>query len=216
MQPPMEHLGYQVTQELSQEAYERDKAELLAAFNPRYVCITEEQTPAGCLGLLKVTVNTKSYILTCADDTDPKPVDKPYFYIKVFNDYPAIAPKVFFPPNRRLAHVNTFRNGTQCIDEWKRYSSLKSIAEKTIRAIIYDENVTKYNDMACSSVQAWQKSMAAKKAFPMLQPPDLILNTKTASVSTVAKPTTPPPLPGRPPAVALTRAPSPPPLPPRR
>ena len=212
----MDHLGYQLTPELSKEAYERDKAELLEAFNLRYVTITEERTPAGCLGLLKITVNSKSYILTCEEDIDPKSVDKPYFFMKVFDGYPAIAPKVYFPPNRRLAHVNTYRNGTQCIDKWGKYSSLKSVAEKTIRAIIYDENVTKYNSMACSSVETWQKSMAAKKAFPLLTPPDLILKIDATPIPPTVGPITPPPLPGRRPTVEPKRSPLPPPLPGRR
>ena len=212
----MEHLGYPLTPELSKEAYERDKAELLDAFNPRYVTITEERAPAGCLGLMKVTVHSKSYILTCETDTDPKPVEQLSFHIKVFNDYPAIAPKVYYAPNRRLAHVNTYRNGTQCTDLWKRYSSLKNVAEKTIRAIVFDENVTKYNSPACSSISEWQKAMAAKKAFPLLNPPDLILKTEPKRIPPMTGPSTPPPLPGRRPAVEPKRAPFPPPLPVRK
>ena len=49
----MEHLGYELTSELSKEAFDRDKAEMLEAFNPRYVTIDQERTPAGCLGLFK-------------------------------------------------------------------------------------------------------------------------------------------------------------------
>ena len=212
----MEHLGYQLTRELSKEAYDRDKAELLAAFNPRYVTISEERVPAGCLGLLKVTVHSKSYILTSETDTNPKLVYKLSFYIKVFDEYPAIAPKVYYMPNCRLAHVNTFRNGTQCIDSWKRYSSLKSIAEKTIRAIVFDESVTKYRSPACSSIADWQKTMVSKKVFPLLNPPDLILNVKTGMTASAAIPATLRPLPGRMPMSEPKRSPLPPPLPGRK
>lgn len=212
----MEHLGYELTSKLSKEAFDRDKAEMLEAFNPRYVTIDQERAPAGCLGLFKVTVHVKSYILTCEEDTAPKPVDKLVFYVKVFDNYPAIAPKLYFAPNCRLAHVNTYRNGTQCIDKWGKYSSLKNAVEKTIRAIIYDENVTKYNSKACSSIEGWQKEMAAKKVFPMLTPPDLILRTNVEpEVPAVAVPL-PPPLPGRRPTTELKRTPLPPPLPGRR
>lgn len=212
----MEHLGYELTSELSKEAFDRDKTEMLEAFNPRYVTIDQERTPAGCLGLFKVTVHVKSYILTCEEDTSPKPVDKLVFYVKVFDNYPAIAPKLYFAPNCRLAHVNTYRNGTQCIDKWGKYSSLKNAVEKTIRAIIYDENVTKYNSKACGSIEDWQKGMAAKKAFPMLNPPDLILREN----NTVEMPSVtiqlPPPLPGKRPTTEPKRTPLPPPLPGRR
>ena len=212
----MEHLGYELTSELSKEAFDRDKAEMLEAFNPRYVTIDQERTPAGCLGLFKVTVHVKSYILTCEEDTSPKPVDKLVFYVKVFDNYPAIAPKLYFAPNCRLAHVNTYRNGTQCIDKWGKYSSLKNAVEKTIRAIIYDENVTKYNSKAYGSIEDWQKGMAAKKAFPMLNPPDLILRESNAVEVPSVITQLPPPLPGRRPATEPKRTPLPPPLPGRR
>lgn len=212
----MEHLGYELTSELSKEAFDRDKAEMLEAFNPRYVTIDQERTPAGCLGLFKVTVHVKSYILTCEEDTSPKPVDKLIFYVKVFDNYPAIAPKLYFAPNCRLAHVNTYRNGTQCIDKWGKYSSLKNAVEKTVRAIIYDENVTKYNSKACGSIEDWQKGMAAKKAFPMLNPPDLILRESNVVEVPPVTIQLPPPLPGRRPTTEPKRTPLPPPLPGRR
>lgn len=212
----MEHLGYELTSELSKEAFDRDKAEMLEAFNPRYVTIDQERTPAGCLGLFKVTVHVKSYILTCEEDNSPKPVDKLVFYVKVFDNYPAIAPKLYFAPNCRLAHVNTYRNGTQCIDKWGKYSSLKNAVEKTIRAIIYDENVTKYNSKACGSIEDWQKGMAAKKVFPMLNPPDLILRESNAVEMPSVTTQLPPPLPGRLPTTEPKRTPLPPPLPARR
>ena len=212
----MEHLGYELTSELSKEAFDRDKAEMLETFNPRYVTIDQERTPAGCLGLFKVTVHVKSYILTCEEDTSPKPVDKLIFYVKVFDNYPAIAPKLYFAPNCRLAHVNTYRNGTQCIDKWGKYSSLKNAVEKTVRAIIYDENVTKYNSKACGSIEDWQKGMAAKKAFPMLNPPDLILRESNAVEVPSVTIQLPPPLPGRRPTTEPKRTPLPPPLPGRR
>ncbi len=207
----MELLGYNMTKDISNEAFKNDKDELITAFNPKYVTITQEKTPAGCLALFKVIVNAPTYILTCEEDTTPKPAQKLVFFIKVFNDYPAIAPKVYFASNCRLAHVNTFRNGTQCIDAWGKYSSLKSIAEKTIRAIIHDENVTKYNSPACSALESWQKSMVAKKAFPSLTPPDLILAENAELVSEA--PALPPPLPGVRPRVEPMRVPTPPPLP---
>ena len=209
----MEHLGYELTSALSKEAFVRDKTEMLEAFNPRYVTIEEERPPVGCLGLFKVTVRVKSYILTSAEDTSPKPVEKLSFHVKVFDNYPAIAPKLYYAPNCRLAHVNTYRNGSQCIDLWGKYSSLKNVVEKTIRAIIYDENVTKYHSPACSSIEAWQKGMAAKKAFPMLNPPDLILREGNAVGSSAATPPLPPPLPGKRPTKELKRTPLPPPLP---
>lgn len=212
----MEHLGYELTSELSKEAFDRDKAEMLEAFNPRYVTIDQERTPAGCLGLFKVTVHVKSYILTCEEDTSPKPVDKLIFYVKVYDNYPAIAPKLYFAPNCRLAHVNTYRNGTQCIDKWGKYSSLKNAVEKTVRAIIYDENVTKYNSKACGSIEDWQKGMAAKKAFPMLNPPDLILRESNVVEVPPVTIQLPPPLPGRRPTTEPKRTPLPPPLPGRR
>lgn len=212
----MEYLGYELTPALAKEAFERDKAEMLEAFNLKYVTIQPERTPAGCLGLFKVTVHVKSYILTCEEDLTPKPANKLVFYVKVFDNYPAIAPKLYFAPNCRLAHVNTYRNGTQCIDKWGKYSSLKNVVEKTIRAVIYDENVTKYNSKACAALEDWQKGMAAKKVFPMLNPPDLILRANAVSELKSDTPPLPPPLPGKRPSTQPKRTPLPPPLPGRR
>jgi len=209
----MEHLGYALTRELSREAFERDKAELMNGFNPRYVVIEQEKTPTDCLGLFRVTVKARSWIVTSETDVSPKQVDKQVFYIKVYENYPAIAPKVYFAPNCRLAHVNTFRNGTQCIDKWGQYSSLLSVAEKTIRACIYDENVTKYDSKACGSLEVWQKNMAAKKAFPTIDPPDLILRSNAGREPA---PALPPPLPGLRPKAEPKRTPLPPPLPGRK
>lgn len=209
----MEHSGYTLTPELSLEAFERDKAELLDAFNPRYVQITQQKAPDGCLGLFQITVLARSYIVTSQEDASPKEVDKSVFYIKVYEGYPAIAPQVYFAPNRRLAHVNTHRNGVQCIDKWGRYSSLVTVAEKTIRACIYDENVTKYESKACATLETWQKGMAAKKAFPTIDPPDLILKSNAGREPA---PQLPPPLPRKFPTVEPRRSPLPPPLPNRR
>lgn len=209
----MEHLGYALTPELSQEAFDRDKEELLNGFNPRYVVIEEERAPDGCMGLFRVTVKAKSWIVTSEADVSPRQVAKQVFYIKVYENYPAIAPKVYFAPNCRLAHVNTHRNGVQCIDKWGRYSSLLSVAEKTIRACIYDENVTKYESKACSSLETWQKNMAAQKAFPTIDPPDLILRSNAGREPAA---NLPPPLPGGQPKAEPKRTPLPPPLPGRR
>lgn len=209
----MEYLGYELTAELSMEAFNRDKVELLNAFNPHYVTIEQERTPLGCMALFKVTVHAKSYMLISEEDTSPKEVGKLAFYVKVFDNYPAIAPELYFAPNCRLAHVNTFRSGTQCIDKWGKYSSLKNVVEKTIRAVIYDENVTKYNSKACSAIEDWQKGMVAKKVFPTITPPDLILNNNTSPKKSSVAVQSPPPLPGRMLPTATTRTPLPPPLP---
>ena len=206
----MEYLGYELTPELSEEAFQRDREELLEAFDPRYVSIDELDPPAGCLGQFLVTVLHPTYILTSPEATEPEPVDELSFMARVHNHYPAIAPQLFFLPDCRLAHVNTYRSGTQCIDIWGKYSSLKNVVEKTIRAIIYDENVTKYNSMACSCIEDWQKEMARKGAFPLLDPPDLILRANTAPTRTDQLP---PPLPGQFPVGEPARGPVPPPLP---
>lgn len=211
----MEHLGYELTADLSREAFERDKTEMMEAFSPKYVTIRQEPAPAGCMGLFKVTVHCKSFILTGERDTTPRPVDELAFRVMVYDSYPAIAPKLYFEPGRRLAHVNTYRSGTECIDKWGKYSSLKNVVEKTIRAIVFDENVTRYESMACSSIKEWQQEMAKKKVFPTLNPPDLILKANAASAKH-AGPVLPPPLPGKYAAPRPVRSPLPPPLPGRR
>lgn len=208
----MQHMGYELTKDLSREAYERDKKELLEAFNPRYVTIEQKTPPAGCMGLFKITVHAPSDILTHEEDTEPKPVDELEFFMKVNEYYPAIAPTVYFAPNRRLAGVNTFRNGKECIDKWGKFSSLRSVAEKTIRDIIHDPEVTRYDSMACSAVKDWQQRKTAEGAFPTLKPASLILR-ESAVPAVSTGPALPPPLPGMPSSSTAKRMLSPPPLP---
>lgn len=208
----MQYMGYELTTDLSREAYDRDKAELLNAFNPRYVTIDEMPTPDGCLGLFQITVHAPSDILTYEDDKEPKPVDELEFFIRVNEYYPAISPTVYFAPNRRLASVNTYRSGKECIDKWGKYSSLRSIAEKTIRDIIHDPEVTKYESMAYGVLKDWQQSKVASGAFPTLKPPSLILRESADPVG-ASGPANPPPLPGMTVTIAVAHTPAPPPLP---
>lgn len=208
----MEFLGYELTDALSKEAYTRDKEDLLSAFNPRFVQIVEEPTPAGCLGLFRITVYANTFILTGEEDLDPKDATRLTFRMKVFTGYPAIAPKVYFESNCRLAHINTFKKGGMCIDKWTPRSNLKNTVEKTVRAIVFDPSVTNYRSPACADIIKWQTEMEAKKAFPTLNP-DLILRGSSSSDPTAS---VPPALPGRHLRAEPAKPSGPPPLPPRR
>lgn len=175
----MKHMGYELTSMLSQEAFLRDKQELLQAFDPRYVTIQRMSTPKGCLAQFEITVHAMTYALFGPKDTQPKAVPKLSFYLEISENYPAVAPRIYFSPERRLAHVNTFSSGTQCTDRWSAYSTMKIVAEKTIRAVIFDENVTRYDSKACAFLEPWQQKMAAEGKFPTLNPPDKILRQGT-------------------------------------
>lgn len=151
-------------------ALRNDYKELLGIFNPQVVTITREQTRPGTMCLLKFHVKAHTFILDSEYDVTPKPADDIIFYMEVYEGYPDKKPLVYYPVSRKLASVNVYPGGQQCTDKKKSYTSLCSLAEKTIRDIIHDTNVTRYDSMANGRLEQWQRSMEQKGAFPTLQP----------------------------------------------
>ena len=118
-----------------------------------------------------VTLREKpSYILTSKTDAIPKPVNCVEFYINVPFGYPVVKPHVYFRHDSFLAHVNTFRNGDQCTDEWGPYCSLLTLIEKTVKAIIYDPVVALPNAPANSNLVEWQAAKTRSREFPLFPP----------------------------------------------
>lgn len=179
----------------SVEALRNDYGELITAFDPSHVIIQRLKAPKGSMLLLKVTVNAPSYYLTSRTDVVPKPTDRMWFYINVFNGYPKVKPSVFYPSDRYLAAVNTFRDGAQCTDAWHTYSSIAGLCEKTCRAIVQDPCVARFDSMANSAMEKWQRDKIRSGQFPTLDPADL-LRRKPAAVPVAKLPNDPPPLPG--------------------
>lgn len=194
----MSNLPSQISSEDSVEALRNDYYALINAFNSNIVHIDRESAPIGTMCLLKITVKAPSHILSTEDDIHPKPVNELSFRIQVMNGYPLTKPRVFYPPDHRLASVNVFRTGAQCVDEWLQYSSLVTLAEKTIRDIIHDPNVSRYESMAYSPLKVWQKTMVENGTFPTIDVNQLFkgaVNANTTIRLSGGKITSNPPLP---------------------
>lgn len=195
------------TQQESLEALVNDWKDLCMAFNPDIVSLQREQAPEGAMLLVKVTVHAPSYEIVDGGDDTPQRVEQQDFRLLVYNGYPAVKPKVYFGPKSRNASVNCFQSKTQCTDEWGPYSSLLTLVEKTVKDIIHDPSVTRYNSMAYGALEHWQREMTSKGILPTI-PPERIYFRKTpvlpslpkktaVSVKPVQKTVSPPPLPVR-------------------
>lgn len=149
-------------------ALENDYRELLMTFNDDVVEITRIQPDVGYMCKLKITVHAPCYFLNGANDVSPKLQNWIEFYVAVKNFYPQTKPIVYYAENRYLASVNVWNNGVQCIDHWNVYSSLCSIVEKTVKDIIHDPMVTRYDSMANVNMENWQKQMTAQKKLPTM------------------------------------------------
>ena len=191
-----------LTREDSIIALRNDYQELLSTFNPRVVQISREAAPEGTLCLLKVRVLAPTFKLCFESDRTPKAAGELTFFVKVYEGYPHVKPLVYYPPNCRLASVNVFVNGHQCTDKWLDNSSLRSLVEKTVRDIVHDTCVTRYDSMAYGEVENWQRAMEKRGAFPTIKLRELYAGA--ASLPRQAQRGTsrvaagdPPPLPGK-------------------
>lgn len=156
--------------------------------------------------LAKITVHAPSYEIVDGEDGTPQRVEQQDFHLLVYNGYPAVKPKVYFGPKSRNASVNCFQSKTQCTDDWGAYSSLVTLVEKTVKDIIHDPAVTRYNSMAYGALEEWQKRMTANGMLPTIPPERIYRNNATTQPTYAAKNTipinpvrrtTPPPLPVR-------------------
>lgn len=164
------------------------------------VRILRLKAPEGSICLWRFDVNAKSHYLESENDTDPKETNLTTFWLDVKDGYPKSKPLVYYEPNHRLASVNVFRNGVQCIDEWhydEEYagnnSSLLMVVEKTIKDIIHEPSVSRFDSMAYVPLADWQKKNIESKAFPTCKLSHVFRigdNSETAFV--------PPKLPARP------------------
>lgn len=152
------------------------------------VVISRLPVGEGVLVLFKITVNAKTYYLSAREDTTPKETNQIVFYIRVNNGYPRVKPDVFFEDGKRLAGVNTFVTGAECIDEWHfdeehaaNNSTLAGTMRKTIMDIIHVEAVTRYDSMANRALEEWQRSMTKKGLLPSCNPAEIFRGQGTAS-----------------------------------
>lgn len=132
---------------------------------------------SGVLVHFKIIVHAKTYYLTTEDDTTPKDTNQIIFFIRVNSGYPKVKPDVYFEKGKRLAGVNTFRNGFECIDAWlydeehaSNNSTLAGTMRKTIMDVIHVASVTRYDSMANRALEEWQRDMTKKGLLPSCDP----------------------------------------------
>lgn len=184
----------------SLKALNNDYKELCAAFNPDLLTIRVLPSEDDIMCLLECTVdvskfeNNGLYYLNGRHDTKGKKTNRLTFWVEVYHDYPNTKPRIYYTGTRRNASVNTFlpdnnNRASQCTDDWGTYSSLTSIVRKTLRDILHDPEVARFDSIANSNVSDWQKEMIEKGLFPTI--PIALIYRKQA-------PAAPPTLPGLP------------------
>lgn len=187
----------QISSEDSITALKNDYMELLSTFNPAYVSIRREPAPAGSMCLLRIDAKMPTYYLTSYEDKTPKPTDALTFYIDVVPGYPQSQPEVYFAKGKRLAGQNTFQSGAQCTDTWTPYSSLRTLAEKTVRAILHDPAVGRADSPASAFLVPWQKKLTDEGQFPSLKDLRVLYADAVVPLPEGRQPaSSPPPLPG--------------------
>ena len=149
-------------------ALNNDLKKLNTLFNPKYVKIFVLPNKPDCVYCLKVVMKVPTYV-SKKNQSGPIPKNGIEFYIDIFNGYPKIKPRVYYGNEEWLYHVNVFNSDghTQCTDEWNKDSDLYQIAEKTARAVVFDDN-QKFKSMASSIPESWQKDMKAKGKLPTM------------------------------------------------
>ena len=149
-------------------ALSNDLKKLKTLFNPQYATIYVLPKKTGCSYCLKVVMKVPTYVSRRAQ-SGPIFKNGIEFFIDIFNDYPKTKPRVYYGDEEWLYHVNVFNSEghSQCTDEWNKDSDLYQIIEKTARAIVFDDN-QKFNSMASSIPEKWQKDMKAKGKLPTM------------------------------------------------
>lgn len=159
-------------------ALENDLMKLKTHFNPQYVHIYRLPTKPGCSYCLKFVVDVPSYVAKAHVPHKPIRVTGVTFYIDVLSGYPERKPLVYYGEQAWPHHVNVFIGSDhhQCTDLWKgEDGSLCQLAEKTVRAIIFDPGVTRYDSMANSEPREWQERMDRVGRFPTIDPALLLM-----------------------------------------
>lgn len=142
-------------------------------FNPAYVKIFVSPTKPGCIFCLKFkTVNVPTYVLTEKNPNTPQYDTSIEFEMDILPNYPKTKPRVYYGNKKWLHHINVYAsdNHAQCTDTYDPdNSSLVELAEKTLRAIVFDKN-RRFNSMASSIPEKWQRSMEEKGKLPTMNP----------------------------------------------
>ena len=157
---------------MSAKQWNNDKKKLAKHFNPQYVRIFECPANPGCICTLKFVLRVPTYVAT-KSCSSPQFAQFIVFYIDILPNYPKSKPRVYYGDDVWLHHVNVFlsKNHPQCTDSYDPdNSSIIELAEKTARAIVFDTHVRRFNSMASSVPEQWQRRMENENKLPTMNP----------------------------------------------
>lgn len=164
-------------------ALTNDLNKLKELFNPNYVKIYKVPCKTDCSYCLKITVSAPTYV-SRKHGTGPFYSNSLSFYIDIVKGYPQTKPRVYYGDDEWLYHINVFKTmeHAQCTDQWyPDSSSIAELAEKTARAIVFDTNVRRFDSMANSTLENWQKKMEKDGKLPTMNPALLMRRTSRRS-----------------------------------
>ncbi len=169
-------------------AIDNDLEVLKGHVNPSYVKLFIVPTKPGCILSLKIkTVNTPTYVSTESNPNAPQYDTSIEFYMDILPNYPKTKPKVYYGNKKWPHHVNVFTSDqhAQCTDRYDpENSSLVELVEKTLRAIVFDKN-RRYNSMANSGPEKWQRSMEEKGKLPTMNPALLFMRNMRRTAKSI-------------------------------
>ncbi len=159
-----------ITETDSNEALSNDYKELMRRFS-NLVTFRRLKTKEGEALHLEGTLKAPSHYLTSNTDTNPKPCSSMVFHIICYPGYPLKGVTAYYDSNHYLASPNVFRSGNACIDTWVPFtSSMITVADKLLRDMIHDPEVTRYESMANSDMKQWHMKGVEEGRFPTIEP----------------------------------------------
>lgn len=142
-------------------------------FNPRIVSIYRRTDAMNMLYRLKFVVNAPSFVAR-KNEAGPIPTNKIDFFMDILPGYPKTKPLVYYGDEEWLFHINTHETEghPQCtgFHDSDGEDDIVQLAEKTIRAIIFDPAVRRFDSMASSTPCDWQKRMEEAHKLPTINP----------------------------------------------
>ena len=166
---------------------QNDLNKLKNNFNSSYVSIYKRPDQTNILYRLKFVVNAPSFVAK-RNKPGPIPTNKVSFYMDILPGYPKTKPVVYYGDEEWLYHVNVFTSvgHNQCTDQYDPDSSdIVELAEKTVRAIVFDPAVTRFNSMANSIPKSWQQAREDTHMFPTINPALLMRRSSRRTPSSI-------------------------------
>lgn len=152
-------------QEARIELLKKQYAEMMSRFNkPDIIEINRVRPQNNELVRLCIDVYLPTYL--AGSGNTPIPSDYATFNVSAMPGTSFIVFHAnFADAETRVAHPNIYANGNICINTQLNYTSLSSIVEKCLRAVVFDPGVDEY-PRACSAFEDWFLNKKRNGDFP--------------------------------------------------